>query len=421
MFTPEGVRLDVLCIDLAQYPKISDIAIRYTEHNTWLDAYAVDHCLQRGRTRSLAVLRCKDGVGRLMAIPLFHPTSSSSNATSSSGKQHGVSIATHMRCSSSCAGNPSFRLIRLSAFALETIRDRHLLSRQPATVFFLHNSGSEIFSALPALRSNYIDLSEKLWDKRSMTRSGPSDSDSESPQPPTPSQRVQLAPACEEELLLLGFQVSPLTFVCSRGQNEVLVETVLSSGLLEGTSREPFRQHIRIKLVISRPAGVFGSLRLQLSVANNFHFPPEQDHTGLEGDVQEGSPIDLWKIAAADICAFDFQPPLCTIVDAPSADSASRDGSRTLSVSQYVTKTRRTIVRTQHIIHGYWNRQYTRWMHLLDKHVVRDMRLALECPWEAFDENASPGTPVLWLSVELSEAYRMASDVRLQLESRDTW
>ncbi|KAL1947036.1 hypothetical protein VTO73DRAFT_13997 [Trametes versicolor] len=215
MFTPQGVRLDILCIDLAEMPEISHFAIQYImDPLESLPSYT-DHIA--GHTRSWFKL----DVDRTEQVASWHSLYSIQRPAPASSRAYPSppipdAAAPPYGIVTSCHATPS----RYPSFATQAwaalLRDLH--------------STSSVFE-------------------------------------------VQLGPTCEEDLHILGFQVlSPPTVVRSLLPERFFVETALSSPLLEGESHSQFRQHIRIKLVVHSSWVGVDNLELQFE-------PPEVRHS----------------------------------------------------------------------------------------------------------------------------------------------
>ncbi|KAI0823471.1 hypothetical protein BC628DRAFT_509252 [Trametes gibbosa] len=186
VFTPHGIRIQLLCIELSQIPK------------ALLALDICDDCTELGHAYAFALLQCEDEEGYVLALPLCHPRSTI---------RTGVTIATHIQCE--VGYHRPHRVVFLSPETLCEILDCPS-SITKSEVCLLRNlevpatpkSGRAPF----ALKHNL-----NLW----------------------PGDRgdgidFRIAPHCYEELRVLGFDLLPLC-VLERSAAQVIVSTCLVS------------------------------------------------------------------------------------------------------------------------------------------------------------------------------------------------
>ncbi|OJT09992.1 Vegetative incompatibility protein HET-E-1 [Trametes pubescens] len=206
--TPEGVRIKLLTIDLAELPSVAASIISTSINGGQLPATEYAHCLSLGRAHSLAILRCTDRDDRLVTLALFHPRSDGA------GEQRGLPIATHLKCKDSCPGSSLYRVVSLEGSALDAVRKHLALS--PVELYLLHHSATSEPTTLDPQNSlvHYtgIDLWPDSRSRRGDYRRGGSVS-------------FRLAPLCEEKLRLLGIAVSPLVSRRSESRSEIVART----------------------------------------------------------------------------------------------------------------------------------------------------------------------------------------------------
>ncbi|KAL1948085.1 hypothetical protein VTO73DRAFT_12160 [Trametes versicolor] len=194
VFTPQGVRVQLLCIDLTAIPQIFHVFARAMGRTS-----LCNDCARLGRAHMLALLQCEDSTGSLIALPLCRPPLRV-------GEHPGLAIATHIDCGRPLDHEP-FRTVRLARTSLSEVL-QHLLSK-PAEVSLLSQQ-----SRLSLTKSHVtIPKSIKLW-PRFGTRS---------------VLDVRFSPWCIEQLYALGLTISPLQSKDWIEEDEMMGQTTLST------------------------------------------------------------------------------------------------------------------------------------------------------------------------------------------------
>lgn len=194
VFTPQGVCVQFLCIDLRAIPQIFHVFARAMGRTLFCN-----ECARLGRAHMLALLQCEDSTGSLIALPLCRPPLRV-------GEHPGLAIATHIDCGRPLDHEP-FRTVRLARTSLSELL-QHLLSK-PAEVSLLSQQ-----SRLSLTKSHVtIPKSIKRW-----------------PRFGTGSVLdVRFSPWCIEQLYALGLTVSPLQSKDWIEEDEMMGRTTLST------------------------------------------------------------------------------------------------------------------------------------------------------------------------------------------------
>lgn len=238
VFTPQGVRIELLCIDLAQVPELCQTFV-VPRHACVAEAMCGD-CLQLGHAHVLALLQCEDQGGALIALPLCEPPSGL-------GNRHGLLVVTHINCARLL--HQPVRIIRLTRYALLEVL-RHLpLGLNPTSLSILRHYSAR--SMVPNLSRDY-----------SFETRGPSSIDHEFWQ--SVDQRgdsvFRIAPRCDQELGMLGFELSPLR--CQRLIGEVALSTTLTEFLRpdprDGPSKRVPRGITELKITLIQNGDGYG-------------------------------------------------------------------------------------------------------------------------------------------------------------------
>ncbi|KAH9854735.1 heterokaryon incompatibility protein-domain-containing protein [Lenzites betulinus] len=371
VFTPQGIRLQVLAIDLAELPQVATAAISIPYiglRNLSMDDYG--HCLELGRACSLAILRCTGSNDELIALALFGPASGEQDHNS------GVSIATHAKCRPSCPGRPSYRVVRLTQNAVKTLQAH--LSPTPKHVVLLRHSG------FPTRRTETLTPIH-LWPFTAEERRRRFDMlHTFIPGPPAD---FQLAPTCKAELRALGFTITPLSCQRVHAGMTVLMNTVLTAdSLQEGLV---LSQHIQINIVLTRmQERAEGNTGVSFAVAHFVHEPAGQDP---------------WKPPCAH-CKFGG----CHTRRVPCGDDG--EGVYTKIVRDTVVLPDGVLAQAEFMILGPCKEETPRDP---SQRLVRILRLAVECSTNSLarisgrDADASNTRFIsgLWLSVDLSDNF----------------
>ncbi|KAI0827272.1 hypothetical protein BC628DRAFT_1368623 [Trametes gibbosa] len=175
-FTPQGVRVQVLCIDLSDIPQGS------TALATLNDSDAPCSCREsRPACHSLALLQCENlSDGTLVALPMCHPILSA-------GEPAGLIVSTQSTCGRE--RHSAFRVVRLARAFLQDSGVRNSIA--------LHEVFIRMSSAPPA--------------------------NQDPPPALDPAFSISFDPGCLEDLQTLGFSASPLRINGLPGQENVML------------------------------------------------------------------------------------------------------------------------------------------------------------------------------------------------------
>ncbi|KAH9851032.1 heterokaryon incompatibility protein-domain-containing protein [Lenzites betulinus] len=267
-FTPQGVRIQCLCIALSAIPQgIAALA-------TLNKPYALcDACEEMPPCHILALLQCENLTdGTLVTLPMCHPSVGV-------GEPAGLIVSTHSTCG--WEGHAAFRVVRLAPAFLRDNDVRNSIATQEVFV--------RISSAPPA--------------------------DDSPPPSLDPTFSVSFDPSCLEDLRTLGFSASPLRVEGLPGQEApTLLEhgskLKLSLATTLSCSHRPFPQRldqlieVQIDLSVDFALGSLAPLaRLRLlghfpvvrfSVRHFFDAPPlaTLDHAGNPSGPLEWDALD---------------------------------------------------------------------------------------------------------------------------------
>ncbi|EIW51969.1 HET-domain-containing protein [Trametes versicolor FP-101664 SS1] len=218
VFTPQGVSVRLLCLDLALLPLASRALSTLDEQNS-----TCEDCQRESSAHCLGLLQCKNSYAdALIALPLCVPKSTV-------GEPSGLIVTTHGRCARD--DHSPFRIVRLSRAFLQ----------DPA----LHL----------ALKSREVFI-----------RAHPSPSAARGPAPPLdPALSVYLDPGCLLDLQTLGFSASVLVVDCpptTLGEETIAVSarTTLAYGAYPQCPEQLLE--VRVDLVIDYAARATVPLRL---------------------------------------------------------------------------------------------------------------------------------------------------------------
>ncbi|OJT04036.1 Vegetative incompatibility protein HET-E-1 [Trametes pubescens] len=213
VFTPQGVRVRLLGTLLFRNDRVAHAVLH-------ADGAVVgcDECerLARPDACTLALLRCQDGTGALIALALYCESPSIEG-------QENLAIASHAYCGNRI--HAPFRIVRISRDALDEVRS--LLSPKPVKVYILRYYQEPLMTEgrrIGFAKQPGVDL----W------LTGPDREAS-----------FRFAPGCVEELNAVGFRASPLE--CQRSVEEIVLTTYLARGGPEGLD-----QRIRMRLTLTR-------------------------------------------------------------------------------------------------------------------------------------------------------------------------
>ncbi|KAI0827267.1 heterokaryon incompatibility protein-domain-containing protein [Trametes gibbosa] len=199
--TPQGVRVSLVQIPLASLPRTTE-AMLAAERRDCPDCQKTIRA--RPPLRSLALLRCEDRMGRLIALPLRCPEEDVAR---------GENITIGIRASCGRLWHPSARFVRLSADVFE-----HLdVALTCGEVSLLHHH----------TEAHGPRLAEFSWANEEQRLDFRRD-------------RFRFAPDCEDELRAVGFALAPLDCQWSVSTESQRPEITLMTTLVaEDSLREP--------------------------------------------------------------------------------------------------------------------------------------------------------------------------------------
>ncbi|KAL1945062.1 hypothetical protein VTO73DRAFT_2682 [Trametes versicolor] len=200
VFTPQGVRVHLLCLSLAKIPQVS--------HAFWkgLGRDICPDCKPLRKTDVLALLQCEDTDGSLVALPLYQLRGGARNIGG------GSLIGTHIQCTN--WRHKPFHVVRLTKEALEEALEYVAPVAMEVSLLRQHSRPPMPKSLLPGnpvLRSTI-----SLW-----------------PGDRPDGVAFRLTPRSIEALQKLGFSPSPLRDV--RSEREILLVTNLAHSVGSGT------------------------------------------------------------------------------------------------------------------------------------------------------------------------------------------
>ncbi|KAH9848562.1 heterokaryon incompatibility protein-domain-containing protein [Lenzites betulinus] len=349
VFTPQGVRMAVMTILLPP-----ETALRLVNEKSALCPRCKE-VMNHSPLRSVALLRCTDRDGGLIALPLRC-------GEQDVGAAENVVIGVHATCGSWRHGSP--RVLRLSAAALNG------LDVAPACVevFLLRHSSAPVppkarrqgFSKYGTARQNHTISRWCIAGKEP---------------------EIRLAPNCEEELRAVGFPVTSLEShqpgVDSEGRAMLLTTVTLNKNIV--AQRAPW--HDGQDLHVS-------PIQIELRLLQGDH-----------SDVVEFSVDRLRRPSATESThavspAGNSFPSTHPMDDTPATADNEHRQSSSFDVHLWISS--RTIAETEFVIHDCTGSDGG------STDLVRLLRLRLECPLEdAYIEDWNS----LLFSVDLSELF----------------
>lgn len=348
VFTPQGVRVHLLCLTLAKISQVS--------HAFWkgLGRDICPDCKPLGKTDVLALLQCEDTDGSLVALPLYQLRGGTGNLGG------GSLIGTHIQCTN--WRHKPFHVVRLTKEALEEALEYVAPVAMEVSLLRQHSrppTPKSLLPGNPALRSSI-----SLW-----------------PGDRPDGVAFRLTPHSIEALKTIGFAPSPLRDV--RSEREVILVTDLApcvgSGIPSGGDLQPSLQ-LRLTLTWRKTSVVqdrdtkacFSIVNIQSGV------PSRETHT------------------VSSLHHFPSGAPSAHILQGQLSDENALGRWRTKFNSRFTSG--RTFAQAEFVIPSHLNREeYTR--------EVRLVRLTLERSLE-LSNLAIPNTKIVWLSIEASEKYR---------------
>ncbi|KAL1944925.1 hypothetical protein VTO73DRAFT_2545 [Trametes versicolor] len=354
VFTPQGVQIELLCIELKHIPQILPCFFPSLEA---AGGPACATCVRLGSAHALALLQCEDKNGALVTLPLYRQPSGA-------GYLQGLRIGTQIE---GCDWHTPFHIVRLTKGALAEALQ--YLSPIPTKVSLLRY--------FPPARPTISALPHRTSLFSSMDGEG--------------SVNFCIAPSCEEELRALGFALSPLQSSHSRADNEYYI---LATSL-DSSPGSPFSLSIRLKIVLAKrkmsPSSSLGSSLRGLAPSAD----AEARFSAASADCRITSDAGTTRNISRS-------PPLSSsLIDIKTPAQDSTNGSHTsLSFYSDAFGTQDAPLAADFIIHP---GAAVENMHLLDPPGL--LRIALRHP-----PNISEVLPhrVLWLSVEISNTPQWA-------------
>lgn len=350
VFTPQGVRLHLICVDLKNTELLETIL---HARQAWMGG--CDLCNNLPHADSLALLQCQNRAGSLVCLPLCRRT------PGLGPEEEAYAIAPFMGCGH-WLHEPPFRTVHLTRDVFETMTDARLsktlsLVREVSLLRYVQRLPD------PKSRQPHFvkDPSIELWS------SNPARG---------PAVVFVIAAEVEQELRVLGFALSPLRRQLRQAQ--IILTTVLTTRHHNPVKRSQ-RIHIRLTLTHIPPREQSGDLdtAARFSIENYIRPPADADAPATPA----GSPV------------IDLHEDLSAYLDAPCADD-----SEETRISEFSSRSssQRILVEATFIVHADDNWEK-------DAFDLRRLRLRLERPWA---RSAETEDTVLQLSVEISERFR---------------
>ncbi|KAI0823774.1 hypothetical protein BC628DRAFT_478124 [Trametes gibbosa] len=199
--TPQGVRMQLMCIDLP-LEVVHGLLRHGLGYRRRRSSIGATCCIGMGRATRLALLRCIDEDGYLIAIALYQPEPAELS------ELKGTPIATHKKCRANCRSHTPFRVVRLARDAWTALRG----SQRLVEVTLLRHGA--LWSPSPSVpnRNVFVNLWPSTWNDYTSAY---------------PLATIYLAPECEQLLRSLGCTFSPFVFRRSRDQKSLSVITTL--------------------------------------------------------------------------------------------------------------------------------------------------------------------------------------------------
>ncbi|OJT03698.1 Vegetative incompatibility protein HET-E-1 [Trametes pubescens] len=241
-FTPEGVHVDLIRIDLTSGGRARILSQPCS-------ACPPDPH-QESIAPSLALLRCQDELGSLIALPLCRSTSEESN------NQLGLSIRTHMQCphclDPSSVHIPSSHNMRLTEAAFKAVRECVVRGSVEALLF--HQQPHRLLQ-----KSHYGYWISHQYHPLLFMK----------------AKRVRVSPDCTRALRTLGFAIhGPLRYESEHGDNHTVVISLMSHPREHSVSVDTI-QFLEIRITLATAASDPQALAIKFSVVNYVHFSLE--------------------------------------------------------------------------------------------------------------------------------------------------
>ncbi len=230
VFTPQGVRIQLLCIELTD-KEARQLTVLFG-NPFHLAPHSFDQ--HEGTRHYLALLQCEDGHGSIIALLLTPPVSAA-------GRHRGLSVASSV--SSEYSSGSSCRLVLLCQRAIKDLQTR--LNSVEVTLFRCSPPGPELSD------NTHLNVRVSLW--RSSVRLNPADFSvsEEAIIPYPPLAEFHLAPWCAERLHVLGFAISPLNMERSQSGQNITMLTSLTSPFVRSSALGGRGQIVKITLTLT--------------------------------------------------------------------------------------------------------------------------------------------------------------------------
>lgn len=365
IFTPQGIRMELLCIDLAQVPHLRQTFMipRYAS----VDEAMCDDCFQLGHAHVLALLQCEDEDGALLALPLCEPRLESV-------ARHGLLVITHINCARLL--HHPVRTIRLARPALEEALEHlpagpesmnlSIVRHYPRSM--VQNLSQDRFSETRGSSS----IGRRFWRRVDQGGSGV----------------FRIAPHSNQELAMLGFFLSPLQ--CWHFLGEVVLFTTLTPDSRIGRWQRRPRGTTELKITLIKNGEGYGNVP---AGAPAVHFSVANQRCIIFADTDTRSPAD------------GPSSPLSSRHTAQDVPSPGSSGNSSTSVSGFSCRpllASRALASTVFVV--CWRTDEPGRQNVLNR---RLLRLALERSSGATNANDFRD---VWITVEISDGYWSWSD-----------
>ncbi|KAL1948045.1 hypothetical protein VTO73DRAFT_12120 [Trametes versicolor] len=242
VFTPQGVRVRLLCVDLALLDQVIP-AVMQTGVGT-RENRACDDCRGRGVAHYLGILQCVDSAGSLVALPLCRPRPGP--------REHGsLVVATHITCGA--LNHDPYHSVRLARTLM-----KGAFPLLPVEVFICRTT--------PPAHTSHVWSPMASWDHCGRPSA------------------IRIAPWCRDDLRALGFGMSPVDCRLERlATGEGLLHFSLTltrpreRHVLSAGDRNDWEQYIQIQLELSHQwysQTLVASSSVHFSVNHYYPLPP---------------------------------------------------------------------------------------------------------------------------------------------------
>lgn len=392
LFTPQGVRVTLLCLDLAKLPQAPDFAPNWIGR---LRGPLFEPCAECGHwpiTDRLALLRCEDSDGNLAALPLCKPRPP--------GDDRGLSITTYISCDACPALR--HRLVLLKPTVLEEVLEH--VQPVPIELHLLHRNSSQLIPK----SSVGLRLEVPAGALVPRTRAALLADDGHA--------AVGISPGSVKALAAIGCYHSPLDVTYSETSRDISLATTLTltvDDACDGFEDEPEDEFdSETEFSQEEVSSAFQQI-IQLSISLSSYTPSARKRPPSL-TVKKQPPEDDTK-ARFSVVNFihipDDQPPSSNLYDSELGDlnrtSSMRrfeapcvDGSQGLRTYTFNTggTLQRIVAQADFIVPASLYRER-------DRSKVRLLRLALELPHPGARSDND-----IWLSIDLSDMFERPAD-----------